>query len=147
MNWRGRVWRTGANCKVAGGVLWIISPIMRPCTEKPHRTITTNWKRKGENILTAARGLPSKMGIKGTFTRQECYRPRCGKFLRIRGYWDDYEFVSANWLHFSRPGSKTMQRRLLGAHPASAMIRRKRGELAEARNLFEENLALAEVGS
>jgi len=96
-------------------------------------------ERERENILTAAR-IAFEDGD-GQFTRQ-LFVLMAG-FLGIRGYWDDY----------ARLGELALQSARLENNPDEiarcisrlAEIRRRRGELAEARKLSEENLAFAKV--
>jgi tetratricopeptide (TPR) repeat protein len=96
-------------------------------------------EKERENILTAAR-IAFESGD-GQFARHLFVL--MADFLRIRGYWDDY----------ARLGELALQSAQLENDPSEiarcasglAEIRVRRGELAEARRLYEEQLALAKL--
>jgi tetratricopeptide (TPR) repeat protein len=94
-------------------------------------------EKERENILTAAR-IACEEGD-GQITRQTY--ALVGNFLEVRGYWDDCDRLAELALQSAR--LENNQEEIARCLSGLARIREKRGELAEARKLYEEDLALA----
>jgi tetratricopeptide (TPR) repeat protein len=94
-------------------------------------------EKERENILTAAK-IACEEGD-GQITRQ--IFALVGNFLEVRGYWDDCDRVAELALQSAR--LENNQEEIARCLSGLARIREKRGELAEARKLYEEDLALA----
>jgi tetratricopeptide (TPR) repeat protein len=96
-------------------------------------------EKERENILTAAR-IAFEEGD-GQFTRQIFVL--VGNFLGVRGYWDDCARLAELALQSARLENNRDE--IARCISGLATIREKRGELAEARKLYEEDLALAKA--
>jgi tetratricopeptide (TPR) repeat protein len=94
-------------------------------------------ERERENILAAAR-IAFEDGDT-QFTRQIFVW--VSNFLSIRGYWDDFVRLGELALESARTESNSDE--IVRCISGLASIRKKRGELEEARKLYEEYTALA----